>query len=98
MTNPEGEHFAGTKRFLILRRIGAGGMGVVYEAHDQQRDERVALKTLARVSPELLYYLKQEFRSRRPAWGCSRPRPGGDRVNCSQALKVAPSSIRPTPG
>ena len=29
--------FAGTPRFEIIRRIGAGGMGVVYEAYDREQ-------------------------------------------------------------
>jgi len=33
-------------RFTIVRRLGAGGMGTVYEAHDRERDTRVALKML----------------------------------------------------
>jgi serine/threonine protein kinase len=33
--------------FRIIREIGRGGMGVVYEAEDQQLNRRVALKVLA---------------------------------------------------
>jgi len=55
--------FAGTERYLIKRRLGQGGMGVVYEAYDQQRQLSVALKTLSRVDAKGIYRLKQEFRS-----------------------------------
>src|SRR6185295_1624543 len=58
-----GGHFPGTGRFRVMRQLGAGGMGVVYEVHDRVRDEVVALKTLLRTGAADLYRLKREFRS-----------------------------------
>ena len=57
------QDFAGTKRFEIKRRLGAGGMGVVYEAHDRERNETVALKTLRRFGAKDLLRFKSEFRA-----------------------------------
>src|SRR5688572_28626898 len=55
--------FSGTERYQVVRRLGAGGMGIVYEAFDRERGEHVALKTLSRVDPAGIYDLKREFRS-----------------------------------
>src|SRR5262245_63971554 len=55
--------FHGTSRFHVVRRLGAGGMGVVYEALDRERNARVALKTLRTMKPEELLALKNEFRA-----------------------------------
>src|SRR3954469_6602939 len=53
----------GAALFAISRRIGAGGMGVVFEAVDQRDGSRVALKTLKNDSPEALVRFKREFRA-----------------------------------
>jgi serine/threonine protein kinase len=57
------EEFRGTSRFDVQRRIGAGAMGVVYQAFDRERNMKVALKTLRDIGPGSIYRLKQEFRS-----------------------------------
>ena len=50
-------------RFVVGRRLGAGGMGVVYEAFDPLRATRVALKALIRITPLSVELFRNEFRS-----------------------------------
>lgn len=49
-------------KFRIKRRIGAGGMGVVYEAQDLTLGRSIAIKTLPRSSPEDCLRLRREAR------------------------------------
>lgn len=57
------EGFRGGGRFALQRRLGAGTFGVVFEAVDLSRGERVALKLLRRINPTMIFRFKQEFRS-----------------------------------
>jgi serine/threonine protein kinase len=50
-------------RFMIQRRIGAGGMGVVYEAFDRDRAQAVALKKLLGTDATAIVRIKNEFRA-----------------------------------
>ncbi len=50
-------------RFDLVRRIGEGAFGTVFEAHDREHGSRVALKVLRRYHYEALYGFKQEFRA-----------------------------------
>jgi hypothetical protein len=52
-----------TERFQIIRLLGRGGMGMVYEALDRKRGARIALKTLQHVSADGLLRFKNEFRA-----------------------------------
>ncbi|MFI5459430.1 MAG: protein kinase [Isosphaerales bacterium] len=49
--------------YRLLRELGRGGMGVVYEAVHMVRGNRVALKLLPQVDGSRLYRFKREFRS-----------------------------------
>src|SRR5262245_29752593 len=55
--------FLGSERFRVIRKLGAGGFGIVYEVSDCHFDSVVALKTLPRVFPEAIGRLKREFRA-----------------------------------
>ena len=55
--------FPGTERFRIRRRLGSGGMGIVYEAHDRDTDKVLALKALTRTEAADISRFKREFRA-----------------------------------
>jgi hypothetical protein len=57
--------FRGTQRFRLVAPLGAGGMGVVYEAVDRDDGSAIALKVLPNVRPEAVVAFKTEFRSLR---------------------------------
>ncbi len=50
-------------KFRFAKRVGKGGMGVVYRAFDLSLRRTVAIKTLPRVSPEHAVRLRREARA-----------------------------------
>ena len=59
----DADHFLGTDRFLVQRRLGSGAFGVVYEAYDRREQALVALKVLRVAEADALYRFKKDFRS-----------------------------------
>jgi hypothetical protein len=51
------------ERFRVSRYLGRGGFGTVYQVHDQDRGQEVAVKILRDPHPDTLFRFKQEFRS-----------------------------------
>ncbi|MFO0729177.1 MAG: protein kinase [Myxococcota bacterium] len=49
--------------YLLERRLGAGGMGVVFQAQEVDRGRRVAIKLLPALDPDPLARFKSEFRT-----------------------------------
>jgi hypothetical protein len=60
---PHASEFAGTSRYKVQRRLGAGAFGVVYEVEDALLGGSVALKVLHEPSGNALYRFKNEFRA-----------------------------------
>ena len=57
---PEAQSFA---RFRVVREIGRGAQGAIFEAVDLERDVRVAIKTLHAVGADEIARIKSEFRA-----------------------------------
>ena len=55
--------FDGTARFEVVKQIGEGGFGVVFEVLDRNESGRLALKLLRRPHADRLYRFKREFRA-----------------------------------
>ncbi len=61
----EGDLLGG--RFLLVRRLGRGGAGVVFAAHDTRLNQKVAVKVLdpSRIDPDSLERLRREVQAAR---------------------------------
>src|SRR5579859_3298363 len=55
--------FTGSERYEIVRKLGEGSFGVVFEVVDRKQGGRLALKVLRRPYAERLYRFKREVRA-----------------------------------
>jgi tetratricopeptide (TPR) repeat protein/tRNA A-37 threonylcarbamoyl transferase component Bud32 len=60
-------------RFTVLKRIGAGGMGVVYSAYDPQIDRKIAIKLLRGVDEDKGSHRDRLFREAQALGKLSHP-------------------------
>ena len=60
---PKEDTFPTSERFRVIRKLGSGGMGAVFEVFDNVLSARVAAKTLRRASPVGISLFKHEFRN-----------------------------------
>lgn len=76
-------------RWHILRRLGKGAMGLVYEAHDPELDRRVAVKVLHSIPPEAEQ--ARRIRLRREAQAMARVK----HPNLVEVYDVSPDAPQP---
>jgi serine/threonine protein kinase len=63
ISDPSGDpEFTGNERFIVQRRLGSGGFGVVHQVYDRYGEVVLALKTLRRTEAGSLLQFKNEFR------------------------------------
>ncbi len=70
LVSVDGEHFG---HFRIIREIGRGGMGVVYEAEDTRLGRKVAIKVLHRVGEDTVDQAEGVLREARLVAKLSHP-------------------------
>ncbi len=61
--SPAGPFLSNLGEYRLVRQLGKGGMGEVYEAVHLKRGNQVALKMLSKMSGALLHRFKREFRA-----------------------------------